>query len=112
MNSILRLAMVLLCLAAARVNATGWCDFEPGWQVITHGSKSDKVWIFGTLKAQQSVIWVQINNPGSAVGDTSVSVALAAQFAGRRLQFYIDDANTCSTFPNWGSQVRHLRVVD
>jgi hypothetical protein len=106
---------LLLCLMGASIgpaHAVGWCTLAPGWQVVTNGTKSDKVWLYGKLESRPSVLWVQINEPTSDTGESSVSLALAAQFAGRRLQIYIDDSTTCDTFPNWGREVRHLRVVD
>jgi hypothetical protein len=105
-------AAIVSCAFLSQAHATGWCDFEPGWQVITHGLKSEKVWAYGKLTAQPSWIWVQVNNPTVEIGQNSVSLVMAAQFASRRLQFYIDDESVCSTFPNWGTKVRHWRVVD
>ena len=106
------LAVIGYFALAGHAGATGWCDFQPGWHVITHGAKSEKVWVYGRISGQDSSIWVQINNPTAGTGANSVAVALAAQFAGRRLQFYIDDDAICSTFPNWGNKVRHVRSLD
>lgn len=106
------LLLCLVCAGIAPAQATGWCALAPGWQVITHGAKSDKVWLLGKLENRPSSIWIQINEPVSDVGESSISIALAAQLAGRSLQIYIDDETTCDTFPNWGRAVRHLRITD
>lgn len=111
MKKVLTVSLVCIVMFSNFVLAEGWCEFEY-YTVITHGTKSNQVFLNGKLKDQESGIWVLISD--GEKGSASVSLALAAQMAGKELSIYLDDAaDTCSNFPSWApsGKVRHLRIL-
>lgn len=97
------------CVSAA--NAEGWCDLEPGWTVITHGSKINNVFIQGKLVGGPTWIWMQIASP--EIGQANVAVALTAQAAGKGLTIYLDlPEATCANYPSWAPMgtIRHVKM--
>jgi hypothetical protein len=106
------LTALALIFAAPAVQAEGWCDLAPGWNVTTHGTKADNVFILGQLQGSSTSIWIHIAS--ATVGKANVAVALGAQLAGRNISIYVDSpAYTCATFPSWAAigEVRHIRVL-
>lgn len=100
----------LLAFLAFGAQSGAWCKFE-SYRLITHGNMSNSVWLYGKLEAQNSGIWVKISD--GKIGSANVSLAMAAQVAGKGLSIFLDEANvTCATFPNWApfGKIRHLSM--
>lgn len=107
------LLAVSAAFAVSPAYGQGFCDLAPGWNVVTHGTKSDNVYILGQFVGAPNAIWIQIAN--STVGKANVAVALGAQLAGKKLSLYVDSASyTCATFPSWApiGEIRHIQVMD
>jgi hypothetical protein len=109
----LRLLVLPLAISlsfAQTARAEGWCEMQPGWEVQTHGSMGNTVWIVGAFAGTTTWRWIALNNPSTGVGQASVAVAIAAQMAGRGIHVYLDGpTDTCSNFANWSGVVRHVR---
>ncbi len=90
--------------------AESWCTLESGdYKVVSHGVKGPKVWILGNFVGQTSTVWIPIKD--ATHGESSVSIALAAQLAGKNLAVYLDGANdTCANYSNWNGVIRHVRL--
>lgn len=105
-------SLVILGVLLSNISyAEGWCEFEY-YTVITHGTKTNQVHLNGKLKDQSGGIWVLISD--GEKGNANVSLALAAQMAGKKLSIFVDSANyTCANFPSWApiGEVRHLRML-
>ena len=96
---------------SSKAVAEEWCTFKAGYHVITHGMKTNSVWVNGYLEETDQDHWVEISN--EAVGTASVSIALAASFANKRIQFYVDDSEaTCDSIARWYSDSRHIRAIN
>jgi hypothetical protein len=101
------LALLVSPLAGAQ-----WCDLSPGWQVVTHGTKSENTFILGRFQGGND-LWILIGN--ATVGNNNVAVALSAQMGGKNLSLYLDSSSyTCATFPSWApaGEIRHVRLID
>lgn len=104
-------AYFLLAFLSFGAQSGEWCDFEH-YTVVTHGNISDNVYLNGKLAKQNNGIWVVISN--GTIGSANVSLAMAAQVAGKGLSIYLDEENaTCATFPNWApfGKVRHFKML-
>ena len=102
---------ILALMISNSVYAEGWCEFDY-YTVTTHGTKSNQVHLNGKLKGQTTGIWVLISD--GTVGKANVSLALAAQMAGKKLSIYLDSAaHTCENYPSWAGvgTLRHLRIL-
>ncbi|MET1257528.1 hypothetical protein [Aliikangiella maris] len=91
--------------------AEGWCNYAVGgFEVITNGNKTDNVYLVGKFEGATVGKWVTIAN--STAGKHNISLALAAQMAGKGLAIYIDSAEyNCDTYPSWSnSPLRHVRI--
>ncbi|MCW8879698.1 MAG: hypothetical protein OQJ89_04425 [Kangiellaceae bacterium] len=107
-----KLVIILISLFASNVNAEGWCNYSPGqFEIITNGNKTDLVYINGRFNDTTTSKWLVIAN--SSVGKHNISIALAAQMAGKGLGIYVDSPEySCETFPSWGaSPIRHIRII-
>lgn len=103
------LVLVVLISTSTTV-AEEWCFLEAGeYYVITHGTKSPKVWLIGTFVGQTTGKWVLIKT--STYGESSVAVALAAQLAGKGVSVYVDGVNdTCANYVSSTGPIRHVRI--
>lgn len=92
--------------------AAEWCSFAPGaFIVITHGTKSDNVWLNGSFVGNTAGVWVPIAN--ATYGKSSVSLAIAAQIAGKGVSVYLDGQNdTCANYVTWAGVIRHVKIDD
>jgi len=102
---------ILALLISNSTYAGGWCEFDY-YTVITHGTKSNQVFLNGKLKGQTLGTWVLISD--GTIGNANVSLALSAQMAEKRLSIFLDDAeHSCENFPSWApaGKVRHLRIL-
>lgn len=89
--------------------AEEFCTLQPGWQLASHGSLSDKVWIFGSLAPNTAFKWIQINNPPNVSGKSSVALATVAMALKSTLKIYVEE--TCTSFTSWTGSVRHLILL-
>ena len=92
--------------------AEGWCNLKQGFNVITHGTKTDNTYIIATIEGREDSMWIFMSDGN--VGKNNVSLALAAQLAGKTLSIYLDaEGDTCSNFPSWApvGRVRHVRLL-
>jgi hypothetical protein len=92
--------------------AEGWCSYLAGeFQVITHGTKTDNVYLLGKFVGTTAQKYIIIAN--STAGKNNLSLALAAQMSGKGLSVYIDSAEfTCESYANWStSPLRHVKIV-
>lgn len=106
------IAITGILLTSTSVMAEGWCYFEPGdYEIITHGNKSNQVYITGKFTGSTVSKWVNIAN--DTVGKYNVSLVLAAQMAGKGVNVYIDSSDyNCETYPSWStSPIRHVRIT-
>jgi len=104
--------VLFIVLFSASSFAQGWCNYLPGeYEVVTHGTKSENVYLLGNFEGSTTSKWIYIATP--TTGKTNVSLALAAQMAGKGLSVYIDSAAyTCDTYPSWStSPIRHLKII-
>ncbi|KGJ91760.1 hypothetical protein [Colwellia psychrerythraea] len=102
---------IFALLISNSVYAEGWCEFDY-YTVVTHGTKTNNVHLNGKLKEQSNSTWIMISD--GTTGNMNVSLALAAQMAGKKLSIYLDDAaHTCENFPSWAGvgKLRHLKVL-
>lgn len=107
----------LICLAlslfAISARAEQWCDLAAGgYELVTHGNKSDEVYLLAQLPGAASIIWIRIAN--ATVGKSNVALILAAQMAGKGLFIYLDGPSaTCATYPSWEPMggPRHIRIL-
>ena len=91
--------------------AEGWCTFESGYQVTTHGVKSNTTYIVGKFEGETRSHWIKISD--GTIGEANISVALAAQLAGKKLSIYLDGADDqCDNIVAWYNDMRHLRIID
>jgi hypothetical protein len=105
------IAATLALLVSPWANAQ-WCDLSPGWQIVTHGTKSENTYILGRLQGGNDM-WILIGTP--TVGKTNVALALSAVMGGKNLSLYLDSPSyTCATFPSWApaGEIRHVRLID
>ena len=88
----------------------GWCELSPGqYSVITHGAMGNRVWLYGNFAGLSTTVWIPIAD--TTYGSANVSIALAAELAGRSVQVYLDGANdTCATYVSWSGVIRHVRI--
>jgi hypothetical protein len=96
---------------SASAFAEGWCNYASGdFEVITNGNKSDYVYLIGKFEGTTASKWVTIAN--ATAGKHNISLALAAQMAGKGLAIYIDSAEyNCDTYPSWSnSPLRHVKI--
>lgn len=107
----------LLCLAlslvALKASAEGWCDLAAGsYDLVTHGTKTDSVFLVGQLPGTSTTIWIEIAS--SAVGKGNVALLLAAEISGKGVSVYLDSPSaTCATYPSWAliGGIRHVRIL-
>ncbi|NVJ60831.1 MAG: hypothetical protein HWE27_10585 [Gammaproteobacteria bacterium] len=98
-------------ILSSNSSAEGWCDFSVGdYQIITHGNKSDQVYIMGKVQGTAGNKWYTIAN--ASAGKHNISLVLAAQIAGKGISIYIDSADyDCNTYPSWStSPIRHVKI--
>lgn len=102
-----------LSLFALNASAEGWCDISAGiYDLRTHGTVSDLVYLVGQLPGAPSAIWISIAD--STIGKSNVALILAAQVAGKGLSIYLDAPSaTCATYPSWApiGGIRHVRMI-
>lgn len=106
------LILATALLSPAPSNATGWCDLSAeNYYLITHGTKSNKVWVVGRFEGSNEHKWIPIAD--SNYGASSVALVLAAQLAGKGISVYLDaDSETCTTYTSWSGVIRHVRFWD
>ena len=91
--------------------AEGWCNYSAGdFEVVTNGTKSDNVYLLGNFTGKTATKWVYIAS--TTAGKNNLSLALAAQMAGKGLSVYIDSAEyDCDSYPSWStSPIRHVKI--
>jgi len=107
-----KILLSLSLVFSTSVFAEGWCSYSAGeFDVITHGNKSDQVYLVGKFSGATTGKWVNIVN--STAGKHNLSLALAAKMAGKGLSVYVDAAEyDCETYPSWStSPIRHVRII-
>jgi hypothetical protein len=97
-------------ILASSAFAQGWCSLSAGsYSVVSHGTKSPYVWIYGNFVGQTNDNWIPIKN--SSYGESTVAITLAAQLAGKGVSVYLDGENdTCANYENWIGVIRHVRI--
>ena len=102
--------IILASLTPSPGIAEEWCSFAAGtYEVISNGTKSQSVWLYGKFIGQSSNVWVPIKN--ASYGDSSVAIALAAQMAGKQVSVFVDGTNdTCANYVSWSGVIRHVKV--
>jgi len=110
-NKLNLIVVVITLFVSGQSVATGWCDLDSGWSVVTNGTKTDEVYLYGKLEEQSSKIWIRLSD--GQLGQTNVSLALAASMAGKGISIYIDSAETCESFPSWApmGSLRHVQII-
>jgi hypothetical protein len=107
------LTCVGLSLLAANATAEGWCDLAAGsYDLVSHGTKSDQVYLVGQLSGASTSIWMTIAD--STVGKGNVALILAAEMAGKGVSVYLDSPSaTCANFTSWApiGGIRHVRIL-
>lgn len=105
------LGIVCFFIISSNLFAEGWCTIKSDFKVITNGIKTDRVWIYGSFENLDQVHWLQIAN--DTMGKSNVSLALAAQVAGKRIQIFLDGADeTCENIDASYANMRHLQLID
>lgn len=105
------LTAALFFMISGPAFAEEWCAISPGFEVVTNGMITDGVWLYAQLPNQSSPIWILIAN--STMGKNNVALALAAQMSGRGVAIYLHSPTaTCANFPNWSSDIRHLKILN
>lgn len=107
-----RVAVAATLLVLSTSASAQWCDLVPGWQVVTHGTKSENTYILGRFQGGPDM-WILIGTP--TLGKSNVAMALGAQLGNKNLSLYLDSPNyTCATFPSWApaGEIRHVRLID
>ncbi len=98
-----------LFLLSVNTLAEGWCVLNEGFKVITHGTKSEDVWINGSFEGRTTNHWIQIASTDK--GSASVSLALAALMSGKQLSIYVDESElSCASIPSWYAGIRHVSI--
>jgi len=103
---------VVPLISCSAAHAEGWCDLVPGWSVVTHGTKSENVFLLTQFQGAPNAIWIQISD--GINGKPNVAMALTAHALGQNLSLYVDSPSyTCATFPSWApiGQIRHIRII-
>lgn len=104
--------VVLLLGLNVQAHAEEWCEFEPGFSLVTNGTQTDNVWINAPFKGLTVTHWINLKNEGTGAGQNNVALALAAQMAGKGVKVYLNGAtDTCDTIPKWYSDIRHLEII-
>ena len=104
--------LVSLITFSNSASAEGWCDIQPGYQLISNGNKAESFYMLAQLPGQANAIWLVISD--GSVGKGNVALVLAAQMAGKGISIYLDAPSaTCATFPSWApmGSIRHLRIL-
>ena len=99
-------------MMSTNVLAEGWCNLKSGFTVVTHGTKTNNVYILGEIEGRSGGLWITIADDN--VGKNNISLALAAQMASKTLSIYLDSADdNCDTFPSWApvGKIRHVRIL-
>ena len=110
-NKIISLLIIAFTVMAKPSYAEGWCTFESGYTVTTHGVKSNTTYIVGKFEGQTTSHWIKISD--GTIGEANISVALAAQLASKKLMVYLDGADDrCDNIIAWYNDMRHLRILD
>lgn len=91
----------------------GWCDQPAGsYDLRTHGTVSNQVYLVGQLPGAPSTIYIAIAD--DTVGKSNVAVILAAEMAGKGVSIYLDAPSaTCAAYPSWApiGGIRHVRII-
>jgi hypothetical protein len=107
----LSLILLMVFFNVNSAYAEGWCELEPGYGLLTNGTKSDTVYISGGFKDIAGNHSLIIAN--GTVGKHNVALALSALMSGKRIAVYLDAANdTCANIPVSYSNIRHIKIVN
>jgi hypothetical protein len=102
-----------LSLLSLNATAAAWCDLPPGgYDLYTHGTMSNQVYLVGQLPGAPAIIWITIAD--DTVGKSNVALILAAQLAGKGISLYLDAPTaTCANYPSWApiGGIRHIRIL-
>lgn len=112
MNKLRAIIIITTMFLSCNALAEGWCNFKPGFSVVTHGTKSNNVYILGELEGRTGAMWIMIAD--DTIGQNNISIALAAQMAGKTLSIYLDSADdNCDNFQSWAplGKLRHVRIL-
>ncbi len=104
--------MLFLTLTFPMTALAEWCSLNPGFEVVTHGTQTDSVFILGTFVGRNDGLWITISD--GTTGKFNASLALAAELAGKSIAVYLDSSEyTCANFPSWAAYggIRHIKIL-